>query len=207
MGESRNGPHPRVEHPGSEGTRAAIPCRSLKRGLASFWTTGRLHQPEPLRRLANGLAPFVKLREWSGTRSNQSATSFDELAVKLRKAAVLDFCSQNSRILSVRSIQPIAAFHRDLRYAEDLHRADMAWALHAARRGLSAHEICAQIFSARDLSKKGPYRRQLDYARRTATKAVTLDAANSDRFEKWIAPFPGSKSPRKIEDDGQRTPD
>ena len=53
-------------------------------------------------------------------------------------------------------IQPITSFHTDSRYDGDLHRADMAWAVHAAARGLSREEIEYEILNSRDLSKKGP---------------------------------------------------
>jgi hypothetical protein len=48
----------------------------------------------------------------------------------------------------------------------------MAWALHAVRRVLQLQQIGAAILKARDLSKKGGPRRQLEYVRRTARKAV-----------------------------------
>jgi hypothetical protein len=66
-------------------------------------------------------------------------------------------------------MRPLDEFHRDPRYAGDLHRADMARARHAAAMGLSAGEIRAE---ARDLAKKGSAKRQHEYAERTAGKAV-----------------------------------
>jgi hypothetical protein len=48
----------------------------------------------------------------------------------------------------------------------------MAWALHAASRGLSEQQIRAEILHARDLAKKGGLQRQVDYAARTARKAL-----------------------------------
>ena len=70
----------------------------------------------------------------------------------------------------------ITSFHTDSRYGGDLHRADMAWALHAAARGLSREQIEHEILNSRDLSKKGPPLRQLAYAMRTAGKAIALSA-------------------------------
>jgi hypothetical protein len=69
-------------------------------------------------------------------------------------------------------IRPLAAFHGAPRYEGDLHRADMAWVLHAASHGLSEQQIRDELLHARDLSKKGGPARQLDYAQRTATKAL-----------------------------------
>jgi hypothetical protein len=118
--------------------------------------------------------PFVKIHKWSGTKSNQTEAFLGELAVKLREAAEREIRWQNSKVVRADSVRSIDAFHRDLRYEGDLHRADMAWAVHAARRGLSAEEIRTQLLYARDLSKKGHRARQVEYAYRTTTKALVL---------------------------------
>ena len=73
-------------------------------------------------------------------------------------------------------VRPITSFHTDSRYGGDLHRADMAWALHAAASGLSREQIGQEILNSRDLSKKGPPPRRLAYAMRTASKAIALSA-------------------------------
>jgi len=52
----------------------------------------------------------------------------------------------------------------------------MAWAVHAAARGLSQEQIEHEILNGRDLSKKGPPLRQRAYAIRTASKAIALSA-------------------------------
>ena len=72
------------------------------------------------------------------------------------------------------AIKPPSAFHDDPRYGGDLHRADLAWAIYAASRGFSEQQIRDEILYARDLSKKGRQSRQLDYAERTASKAVAI---------------------------------
>ena len=69
-------------------------------------------------------------------------------------------------------LKPLAEFHSDARYDGDLHRADLAWARHAANMGLSASEIRATIRDGRDLAKKGSAKRQREYAERTAGKAM-----------------------------------
>jgi hypothetical protein len=68
--------------------------------------------------------------------------------------------------------RPLEEFHSDPRYDGDLHRADLAWARHAAAMGLSGGEIRAAILEARDLAKKGSAKRQHEYAERTAVKAL-----------------------------------
>jgi hypothetical protein len=48
----------------------------------------------------------------------------------------------------------------------------MAWAKHAAGRGLTLEQIKEALLDGRDLSKKGSRKRQLEYAERTARKAI-----------------------------------
>jgi hypothetical protein len=57
-------------------------------------------------------------------------------------------------------------------YAGDFHRADMAWAKHAAGCGLTMEQIRGELLNGRDLSKKGDHKRQIEYALRTARKAL-----------------------------------
>jgi hypothetical protein len=56
--------------------------------------------------------------------------------------------------------------------AGDLHWADMAWAQHAARRGRTMAEIKDELLNGRAFSKKDSRQRQLEYAERTARKAI-----------------------------------
>jgi hypothetical protein len=127
------------------------------------------------RRLPNGVAPFVKLRESSG-RTYREAEAFLEEIVALVEHEVAERtirrpiagASPDSRIKSP------SAFHDDPRYGGDLHRADLAWAIYAASRGFSEQQIRDEILHARDLSKKGRPSRQLEYAERTAAKAITI---------------------------------
>jgi hypothetical protein len=71
-----------------------------------------------------------------------------------------------------RGLRPLVEFHGDARYGGDFHRADMAWAKHAAGYGLTAEEIRDTLLGAHDLSHKGGHKRQREYAERTAGKAV-----------------------------------
>jgi hypothetical protein len=48
----------------------------------------------------------------------------------------------------------------------------MAWAKHAAGCGLTLEQIKDELLEGRDLSKKGSSKRQIDYAERTARKAI-----------------------------------
>jgi hypothetical protein len=69
-------------------------------------------------------------------------------------------------------VKPLGEFHADPAYGSDLHRADMAWAKHAAGCGLTLEQIKDELLNGRDLSKKGNRKRQIEYATRTAEKAL-----------------------------------
>jgi hypothetical protein len=70
------------------------------------------------------------------------------------------------------AVRPLEEFHTAPAYGRDLHRADMVWAKHAAGRGLTLEQIKIELLNGRDLSKKGSRKRQLQYAERTARKAM-----------------------------------
>jgi hypothetical protein len=135
--------------------------------LAGF--TNRKHE----RLLQNGLAPFVRLRQCEGS-TYDAAHEFLEEVKSLAEKAVSERASRTtSRPASnAKPVHPLIQFHHSARYEGDLHRADMAWALHAASRGLSEQQIRDEILNARDLSKKGRIQRQVSYADRTANKAL-----------------------------------
>jgi hypothetical protein len=129
---------------------------------------------KPNRRLPTGLPPFVRLHECEG-RTYSAACEFLEGV----KSLVMTFSVERTAWTTTRvsstenSVRPLADFHRDPRYDGDMHRADLAWAVHAASRGFPKQQIKDEILNARDLSKKGAPRRQLDYAQRTAIKALS----------------------------------
>jgi hypothetical protein len=131
--------------------------------------------PKPNRRLASGLQPFARLLEASGAVYRRAAELIAEVKAALAdeltdKRDSADGAGQGgSRLVPLR---PLEEFHGDPRYGGDLHRADLAWARHAAAMGLAANEIRVAILEARDLAKKGSARRQYEYAERTAGKAL-----------------------------------
>jgi hypothetical protein len=129
---------------------------------------------KPKRRLLNGLSPFVRLRG-SGGRIYSAARKFlEEVKSLAEKASAERAARTTSRSTAIEdSLRPLTEFQMDPQYDWDLHRADMAWALHAASRGLSEEQIRDEILHARDLSKKGGPERQFNYARRTAVKAFS----------------------------------
>jgi hypothetical protein len=133
--------------------------------------------PKPERRLASGRQPFARLVEANGQVYREAGSFIAELkaAVAAEVASRLE-ADGNGRVgegaQAPPRLRPLSEFHRDPRYRGDLHRADLAWARHAAAAGLSAIEIRQAILTARDLSKKGDQRRQHEYAQRTTEKAV-----------------------------------
>src|SRR5580704_3315691 len=128
---------------------------------------------KPERLLPNGLAPFVSLRQFEG-RTYDAARVFLEEVKSLADRAVAERASPTTSrpALNGNPVQPLTEFHHSARYDGDLHRADMAWALYAASRGLPEQQIRDDILHARDLSKKGRIQRQINYAERTAIKAL-----------------------------------
>ena len=147
-------------------------------GSADWRHFGRLAgftNPKPERRLESGLQPFARLVEASGCIYSRAPAFIAEVRAAMADMAAMevgeaDRAGQGAPVMP--SLKPLEEFHRDPRYGGDLHRADMAWARHAAGMGLSAGEIRAAIMQARDLSKKGNLKRQREYAERTAGKAV-----------------------------------
>jgi hypothetical protein len=129
---------------------------------------------KPERLLPNGLAPFVRLRQSEGRTYDAAREFLEEVESVAEKAEAANAILTTSHSISNENpVRPLTEFHVDSRYAGDLHRADMAWALHAASRGLSEQQIGDEILHARDLTKKGAIQRQINYAQRTATKALT----------------------------------
>ena len=148
-------------------------------GSADWRHFGRLAgftNPKPSRRLASGLQPFARLLEASGQVYRHAPVFIAEVRAALAGEDVVvsggDQDGVGEGTPDLPPIKPLAEFHKDARYDGDLHRADLAWARHAADMGLSASEIRATIMEARDLAKKGSIKRQREYAERTAGKAL-----------------------------------
>jgi hypothetical protein len=174
LAQSRTNARSENQYLGRKGTREAVRWRSLERGLEAFRSRlAGFTNRKPERRLQNGLAPFGRLRQCQGRTYDAADEFVEEVKSLVEKAAAERAARRISRSMSnENSVRPLAEFHGDPRYECDLHRADMAWALHAANRGLSEQQIRDELLHARDLSKKGGSGRQLDYVQRTATRAL-----------------------------------
>jgi hypothetical protein len=137
---------------------------------------GFTHQKKE-RRLQNGFQPFVRLRTSEGNVYSAAKEFLREVeALKREHLSRRELRELPQPRDNDAPVRPITSFHADSPYGGDLHRADMAWAVHAAARGLSREQIEHEILNSRDLSKKGPPVRRLAYAMRTASKAIALSA-------------------------------
>lgn len=131
--------------------------------LAGFTNRKRKH------RGSTGMYPYVLVVRASGNVYGEAAHVLEDVLPRLPSSGS---SLTPGRRLERSDLRSVSEFHADPTYGGDLHRAEMAWANHAALCGLSETEIVESILRARDLSKKGPPRRQEDYARRTAQKAL-----------------------------------
>ncbi len=127
--------------------------------------------PKPSRRLQSGMQPFARLHEAAGRVYSQAPEFLRTVRAEMARATS-EFQTAEGEGVENRGLRPLAEFHGDARYDGDLHRADMAWAKHAAGHGLTAEQIRDTILGARDLLHKGGPKRQREYAERTAEKAV-----------------------------------
>jgi hypothetical protein len=130
--------------------------------------------PKRERQLPSGLRPFARLRSATGRVYSRAAeflagikTSSDVQAGQSEQPH-----KQPHRSKERIDVKPLREFHSDPIYAGDLHRADMAWAKHAAGCGLTLEQIKTELLDGRDLGKKGSRKRQIEYAERTARKAI-----------------------------------
>ena len=144
--------------------------------LATLRPAGRVHQKK-----SDGFrTDFNRSSGCAATKGTftQRRTSFLENVEALKR----DLLSQRESRKRAQDrsaktpVRPLTSFHDGPQYGGDLHRADTAWALHAAARGLTREQIEHEILNNRDLSKKGSASRRLAYAMRTASKAITLSA-------------------------------
>ena len=125
---------------------------------------------------ANGLYPFVLLKEASGQGYDQASTFITAVELKLsaEKKAEQERRAHFAALppsASPRASKTIADFRNDSRYGGDYHRADLGYATYALSRNVSENEVVAAILS-RDLSHKGSIARQTEYAERTVKKAL-----------------------------------
>ncbi len=132
------------------------------------------NNPKPERQLASGLRPFARLRSAKGRVYSSAAEFLAGIGKNNESATVQDREPHQRRRPRTEGegVKPLEEFHADPMYAGDLHRADLAWAKHAAGNGVTLEQITDKLLNGRDLSKKGSRKRQLEYVTRTAEKAL-----------------------------------
>lgn len=129
--------------------------------------------PKERHRRRDGLFPFVKLVEARSHVFKNTQTIVEYVLTQLKalkdeRARWQKVCAKGDRA----RLKPVQSFHEDARYGGDLHRADYAWAIHALGCGLSAENAMQALLEARDLSHKGPKKRQEQYVERTVRSAL-----------------------------------
>jgi RepB DNA-primase from phage plasmid len=141
--------------------------------LAGFTNT------KPERQLPSGMRPFARLRSAKGRIYSQSAEFLARILEDERHRRETVKGEQSYRRPCRKDcgeVRPLKEFHDDAMYVGDLHRADMAWAKHAAGCGLTLEQISEGLLTGRDLNKKGNRKRQVEYVSRTAQKALQFFA-------------------------------
>jgi DNA primase RepB-like protein len=147
------------------------------RSSADWRHFGRLAgftNPKRERQLPSGMRPFARLRSATGRVYSRAVEFLAGITKNDESEAAREeeIRPQRRRGRERAGVKLLREFHSDPIYGGDLHRADMAWAKHAAGCGLTLDQIRDGVFNGRDLSKKGNRKRQLEYAERTARKAV-----------------------------------
>jgi hypothetical protein len=129
--------------------------------------------PKRERRLPSGMRPFARLRSATGRVYSKAA----EFLAGIRASGdgremQAEEPRKRDRRKGKVEVRALNDFHADPLYGGDLHRADMAWAKHAAGCGLMLEQIMDELLNGRDLSKKGNQKRRIEYVERTARKAM-----------------------------------
>jgi hypothetical protein len=129
--------------------------------------------PKPERQLPSGMRPFARLRSAKGCVYSQAAGFLAHIAEDKQdqRETVKDEQTHRRRREGV-EVKALKEFHDNAIYAGDLHRADMAWAKHAASCGMKLEQVREELLKGRDLSKKGNRKRQIEYVMRTTVKAL-----------------------------------
>jgi RepB DNA-primase from phage plasmid len=131
--------------------------------------------PKPERQLPSGMRPFARLRSAKGRVYSRVAEFLVHVAKNAQDRRETEKGEQTRRLQRRKdrvAVRPLKEFHDDAIYAGDLHRADMAWAKHAACCGMTFEQIKDELLNGRDLSKKGSRKRQVEYVTRTADRAL-----------------------------------
>ena len=149
------------------GDRGAADWRHFGR-LAGFTNRKDKYRSE------SGLYPFVLLTEHNGSQYQLGNTFTAEIRKQMEaeQTETQERISRGPMTSPGRSLlKSIESFRSDSRYGGDGTRIDLAYAIYALSHGLNYSHVSASLRS-RDLSHKGPERRQDEYVERTIQKAI-----------------------------------
>jgi hypothetical protein len=133
----------------------------------------------------NGLFPFVRVIEATGTLYPARDRFLQVVEAQLRPRS---HAEEANRLRSIqtrqaRDLSPIARFRDNERYEGDGTRIDLAYAIYAFSHGAPEAHVAAAIRS-RDLSHKGPEKRQVEYVERTIRKALSIVGRQVGSFQR-----------------------
>jgi hypothetical protein len=159
------------------GDRGAADWRHFGR-LAGF--TNRKDKYQGL----DGQYPFVLLTEHTGAPygAGEQFVNTARFRLQAEQANRLTRMRANlRRSTQTSSLKSIDTFRSDNRYRGDHTRVDLAYAVYALSHGLNAEAVIG-VLRSRDLSHKGPERRQEEYVERTIRKALSaVELSNRGR--------------------------
>jgi hypothetical protein len=129
----------------------------------------------------NGLFPFVRLIESTGVVYREAGN----FVVTVREQCEREQHARRQRDSALARVpisqgaeKSIESFRQNSAYGGDGTRVDLAYALYAICRGISAEDVSTAL-RTRDLSHKGTERRQEEYIQRTVKKALALQLSQS----------------------------
>jgi hypothetical protein len=128
--------------------------------------------PKRERQLPSGMRPFARLRSATGRVYSKAAEFLAGIRASDDAWGTQAEEPKRGRRKGRVGVRALNDFYADPLYGGDLHRADMAWAKHAAGCGLMLEQIMHELLNGRDLSKKGNQKRRIEYVERTARKAM-----------------------------------
>jgi hypothetical protein len=144
------------------------------RGAADWRHFGRLAgltNRKPKHRAEDGRYPFVLLVQATGQSYRAAENLLRELSAQLAERQRIQRSVPHTTDAGKARLT-IDDFRAKPTYGGDGNRIDLAYTVYALTHGVSEAEIRSAIAS-RDLSKKGPEQRQLNYIERTIRKACS----------------------------------
>ena len=126
-------------------------------------------------RRADGLFPFVRLREANDREYPEGEHFLAGVEARLREAALKREQARSNlpRAYSSAPLRDIESFRQNPSYAGDGTRVDLAYAIYALSHGSAPDQVEAAL-RTRSLPHKGSEKRQTQYLERTIKKALAI---------------------------------